>query len=245
MILYPAIDLKDGACVRLIQGNMDQATQFSASPGDQAAAFEAAGFRYVHVVDLNGAFAGEARNAEAVSDVLNRVNVPVQLGGGIRTLADIERWLASGVTRVILGTIAARNPDLVRQAAKTFPDQIVVGLDAKHGYVAVNGWGETEALLAEELAKAYADSGVAAIIVTDISRDGLKKGLNLDLTAKIADASGLPTIASGGLKSLEDIRAVKALSARHSLDGAILGRALYDGDIEPEAALAAARGAAT
>ena len=240
MILFPAIDLKDGACVRLIQGDMDRATTFSAAPGDQAAAFEAAGFAYLHVVDLNGAFAGEARNADAVAAILSRVSMPVQLGGGVRTEADIARWLEAGIARVILGTVAARDPDLVRRAARAHPGRIAVGIDARAGRVAVNGWGQTESLTAEDLAKAYADSGVAAIIVTDIGRDGLKTGVNLDLTASVADASGLPTIASGGLKGVADIEALKTLAAGRTIEGAILGRALYDGDIRPADALRAA-----
>ena len=240
LTLYPAIDLKDGACVRLRRGEMDQATVYGEDPGAQAAAWAAAGFRWVHVVDLNGAFAGRPVNGAAVKAILAAVRVPVQLGGGIRDLAGIETWLDAGVNRVILGSAAAKNPALVFEACRKFPGRIVVGIDAKAGMVATEGWAETSSLRAVDLAARLQDAGIAAIIYTDIARDGMKTGLNLEETAALADAVNVPVIASGGVAGVGDILALKA-AARQSpnLDGAILGRALYDGSLKPTEALAA------
>lgn len=237
--LFPAIDLKDGQCVRLIQGNMNQATVFSSSPAAQAKAFEDMGFEYLHVVDLNGAFAGQSENRQSVTDILSAVSMPVQLGGGIRTLEHVERWLEAGISRLILGTIAVRDPDFVKACAKAHPGRIAVGIDARDGFVAVEGWAEVSDLNAVDLAKAFEDSGVAAMIVTDIGRDGLKTGVNVHLTAELANAVSIPVIASGGVRSVEDITSLRASGA--PIAGSILGRALYDGDIDPKAALDAAR----
>ncbi|MGF1649078.1 MAG: 1-(5-phosphoribosyl)-5-[(5-phosphoribosylamino)methylideneamino]imidazole-4-carboxamide isomerase [Hyphomicrobiaceae bacterium] len=236
MILFPAIDLKDGTCVRLKLGDMQQATVFNDDPADQALKFQMMGFSWLHIVDLDGAFAGSPMNGAAVEAILRATNMSVQLGGGIRDLATIESWLAKGVQRVILGTAAVRNPDLVRQACAAFPGQIVVGIDAKGGYVAVEGWAETSSLTAVELAKRFEDAGVAALVFTDIDRDGILKGLNLPATIALANAVKLPVIASGGLASMADIDALCAPDAL-VLEGAISGRALYDGRIEPRAAL--------
>ncbi|MFV0297002.1 MAG: 1-(5-phosphoribosyl)-5-[(5-phosphoribosylamino)methylideneamino]imidazole-4-carboxamide isomerase [Hyphomicrobiaceae bacterium] len=237
MILFPAIDLKDGQCVRLKLGEMDQATVFNDDPAAQAKTFEDQGFEYLHIVDLNGAFAGKPVNGTAVEAILKAVTMPVQLGGGIRDLATIENWLTQGVRRVILGTVAVRDPALVKSAAKAFPGRIAVGIDAKAGRVAVEGWAESSELTAAELARRFEDAGVAAIIYTDIERDGILKGLNLPATASLADATSIPIIASGGLASIEDIR--ELLQPRHAkLEGAITGRALYDGRLDPAAALA-------
>lgn len=237
MILFPAIDLKDGQCVRLKLGEMEQATIFSDDPAGQARAFEVQGFRWLHIVDLNGAFAGKPVNAGAVEAILAAIAIPVQLGGGIRDLATIEMWLAKGVRRVILGTVAVRDPDLVREACRLFPGRIVVGIDAKGGQVAVEGWAEVSELTAIELARRFEDAGVAAIIYTDIERDGVLKGLNLHLTAELARATRIPVIASGGLASLADVEAL--LSPEYAmLEGAITGRALYDGRIDAKQALA-------
>ncbi len=240
LTLYPAIDLKDGACVRLQRGEMDQATVYGNDPAAQAAAWAAAGFGWVHVVDLNGAFAGRPVNGAAVRAILAAVQVPVQLGGGIRDLAGIETWLAAGVTRVILGSAAAKNPALVFEACLKFPGRIVVGIDAKAGMVATEGWAETSNLRAADLAVRLQDAGIAGIIYTDIARDGMKTGLNLEETAALADAVNVPVIASGGVAGVADILALKA-AARQSpnLNGAILGRALYDGSLKPAEALAA------
>ena len=240
--LYPAIDLKDGQCVRLIRGEMDQATTFNADPADQARQFAAMGFDHLHVVDLNGAFAGTSANGDAVRAILAATDVPVQLGGGIRTRAHIEAWLEAGLSRVILGTAALRDPDLVRSAARDLPGCIVVGIDAKDGRVAVEGWAETSDMLAVDLAKAFEGCGVAAIIATDIGRDGLKTGVNVDFTAELASAVSIPVIASGGVASVSDITALRAAEAGRPVAGCILGRALYDGDIDPAQAVAAARG---
>jgi phosphoribosylformimino-5-aminoimidazole carboxamide ribotide isomerase len=240
MKLYPAIDLKDGVCVRLLRGEMASATAFNKDPADQAARFAAMGFERLHVVDLNGAFDGMSVNLNAVSAILDATRAPVQLGGGIRDMAGIERWLDAGVARVILGTVAVRDPELVKSAARAFPGQVAVGIDARDGLVAVQGWAETTDMQALELAKVFEGCGVAALIVTDISRDGLKSGVNVDFTGAMADAVSIPVIASGGLKNVDDIRALRARPGR-PIEGAILGRALYDGDIDPKEALLAAR----
>lgn len=240
LTLYPAIDLKDGACVRLQRGEMESATVFGTDPGAQAKAWEQAGFAYLHVVDLNGAFAGKPVNHEAVKSILKSVTIPVQLGGGIRDLAGIEAWLAAGIARVILGSAAAKNPALVREAAAKFPGRIVVGIDAKAGMVATEGWAETSSLKATDLASRMQGAGIAAIIYTDIARDGMKTGLNLAETATLANAVNLPVIASGGIGGINDIHALKAAAqTAPNLAGAIIGRALYDGSLDPQAALAA------
>jgi phosphoribosylformimino-5-aminoimidazole carboxamide ribotide isomerase len=239
--LYPAIDLKDGACVRLQRGEMDRATIYGADPGAQALAWQDSGFSWVHVVDLNGAFAGKPINAQAVRAILSAVTIPVQLGGGIRDIAGIEAWLAAGVSRVILGSAAAKNPSLVREGCRKFPGRIVVGIDAKAGFVATDGWAETSALTALELALRLQDAGIAAIIYTDIARDGMLTGLNLDETAALAARVRVPVIASGGVAGVKDIVALKSAAAQTpNLAGAIIGRALYDGSMTPAAALAAA-----
>lgn len=240
LTLYPAIDLKDGACVRLQRGEMDLATIYGDDPGAQAADWEAAGFSWVHVVDLNGAFAGKPVNREAVLSILRTVKIPVQLGGGIRDMAGIAAWLEAGISRVILGSAAAKNPALVREACLAFPGRIVVGIDAKAGMVATEGWAETSALKAGELAGRMQDFGIAAIIYTDIARDGMKTGLNLEETSALADAVSVPVIASGGIGGLADVLALKAASVRSpNIKGAIIGRALYDGSLTPEEALGA------
>ena len=236
MILFPAIDLKDGQCVRLKLGDMAQATIFNDSPVDQAMIFENQGFDYLHVVDLNGAFAGESVNGAAVEAILAAVHFPVQLGGGIRTLAHVENWLEKGLARVILGTIAVRDPELVKQACKRFPGQVAVGIDARDGKVAVEGWAKTSELTAIELAKRFEGAGVAAIIYTDIDRDGVLKGINWPATLELAQSTTIPVIASGGLASMADINTMIAPPMR-ILEGAISGRALYDGCIDPEEAL--------
>jgi len=236
MILYPAIDLKDGHCVRLQQGLMDKATVFKLSPADQASQFASQGFSSIHVVDLNGAFEGRSVNGEAVSSILGAVQIPVQLGGGIRSLDSISEWLGRGVARVILGTAAVRDPALVRQACARFPGKIAVGIDAKDGHVAVEGWAETSELSAVDLARRFEDTGVAAIIYTDIGRDGMLTGLNLDLTAELARAVKIPVIASGGLAGIEDIK--RLISPQYAMiAGAIAGRALYDGRLDAKEAL--------
>lgn len=241
VILFPAIDLKEGKCVRLQQGDMARATIFNHDPAQQAAQFEAQGFHYLHIVDLDGAFAGQPVNAAAVERILEAVGMPVQLGGGIRDLARVEDWLEKGITRVILGTAAVRDPAFVKEAARRFPGRVAVGLDAKDGRVAVEGWAETSDLTALELAQRFEDAGVSAIIYTDIARDGLLKGLNLDATIALAEAISIPVIASGGLASLDDVKAL--LEPRASrLEGAITGRALYDGRLDPRAALALVAG---
>ena len=242
MILYPAIDLKDGACVRLVRGEMDSATVFHDDPAVPAKSFEEAGCQWIHVVDLNGAFAGEPVNAAAVDRILETVDIPVQLGGGVRSLEQLETWLEKGVTRVILGTAAVRDPDLVRAACKAHPGRVAVGIDARGGKVAVEGWAETTELGAVDLAERFEDAGVAAIIYTDIDRDGLMQGPNVDATAALAQATAIPVIASGGVSSLEDLRALRA--ARAPLDGVISGRALYDGRIDPAQAVAVLKGSA-
>jgi phosphoribosylformimino-5-aminoimidazole carboxamide ribotide isomerase len=237
MILYPAIDLKDGQCVRLQRGDMNSATVFNTDPAAQAETFARQGFEWLHLVDLNGAFAGKPVNGAAVEAILKRVSIPVQLGGGIRDLATIAMWLDKGVRRVILGTIAARNPNLVREAAKLHPGRIAVGIDARNGQVAVEGWGETSALSAHDLAMRFADAGIAAIIYTDIDRDGMLQGLNIDSTLALAAAVPVPVIASGGLGSMADIERLSQPDCTR-LGGVIAGRALYDGRIDPARALA-------
>ncbi|WP_374630043.1 1-(5-phosphoribosyl)-5-[(5-phosphoribosylamino)methylideneamino]imidazole-4-carboxamide isomerase [Pannonibacter indicus] len=242
MILFPAIDLKDGQCVRLKLGDMDQATVFNDNPAAQAKAFEDQGFEYLHVVDLNGAFAGESVNGAAVEAILGATKNPVQLGGGIRTLAHIESWLAKGITRVILGTVAVRDPELVREACRKFPGKVAVGIDAKGGHVAVEGWAETSELTAVDLARRFEDAGVSAIIYTDIDRDGVLKGLNIPSTLELAAAVSIPVIASGGLASIEDIKRLLQPDCA-ILEGAISGRALYDGRLDPAEAMALIRAA--
>lgn len=237
MILFPAIDLKDGKCVRLKLGDMNEATVFNDDPAAQARAFERQGFAYLHIVDLNGAFEGKPVNAAAVDAILGAITIPAQLGGGIRDLATIEGWLARGIRRVILGTVAVRDPALVREACRKFPGRVAVGIDAKGGKVAVEGWAETSELTAIDLARRFEDAGVAAIIYTDIDRDGVLKGLNLPSTAELARATSIPVVASGGLASIDDVKAL--LRPEYSmLEGAITGRALYDGRLDPKEALA-------
>ena len=238
MILYPAIDLKDGNAVRLVHGDMDQTTVFNDDPAAQAKEFVAAGCEWLHLVDLNGAFAGEPINAAPVEAILKACAVPAQLGGGIRDMATIERWLDKGLARVILGTVAVENPDLVREAAKEFPGQVAVGLDARNGRVATRGWAEETDVMVTDLAKSFEDAGIAAIIYTDILRDGAMKGPNIDATADLARAVNIPVIASGGVSSMADLAALKATGV---ISGAISGRALYDGAIDLNAALAALR----
>ncbi len=240
MILFPAIDLKDGQAVRLKLGDMAQATVFNPDPAAQARTFEAQGFEYLHVVDLDGAFAGESRNGPAVEAIVKSVAIPVQLGGGIRSMAQIDAWLAKGLARVILGTAALREPALVTEAARRFPGQIAVGIDARGGKVAVEGWSETSELEALEMARRFEGVGVAALIHTDIERDGVLTGINWDATLKLARAITVPVIASGGLASMDDIERLSRPECQ-ILEGAITGRALYDGRIEPEAALALLR----
>jgi phosphoribosylformimino-5-aminoimidazole carboxamide ribotide isomerase len=242
MILFPAIDLKDGACVRLKLGDMDQATVYNPDPAAQAKAFEDQGFEWLHVVDLNGAFAGASVNGAAVDAILAATNNPVQLGGGIRTFEHIESWLTRGLSRVILGTVAVRDPALVIEACRLFPGKVAVGIDAKGGKVAVEGWAEASELGVIELARKFEGAGVAAIIYTDIDRDGILAGINWASTLDLADAVSIPVIASGGLASMDDIRRLVAPDAR-KLEGAISGRALYDGRIDPAEALAVIRAA--
>jgi len=237
MILFPAIDLKDGQCVRLKLGDMEQATVYNPDPGAQAKAFEDQGFEWLHVVDLNGAFAGESVNGATVDAILKATKNPVQLGGGIRTLDHIEYWLSRGLARVILGTIAVRDPALVIEACKKFPGRVAVGIDAKGGKVAVEGWAEASELGVIELAKKFEGAGVAAIIYTDIDRDGILAGINWASTLELAEAVSIPVIASGGLASIEDVKRMLQPDGR-KLEGAISGRALYDGRIDPAEALA-------
>ena len=239
MILYPAIDLKNGQCVRVIRGDLDQATVFNSDPGAQARAWADAGFHWVHVVDLNGAVEGKAANAPAVEAILESVSVPVQLGGGIRSLPDIERWIEAGVSRVILGTVAVREPQVVREAAGLWPEQIAVSVDVRAGKVAVQGWTEDSDLDAITVARRFEDVGVGALIITDIDRDGTTMGFNVDAFGAIADAVAIPVIAAGGLASVQDIFKLRARSGA-PIAGAVLGRALYNGDIAPAEALKAA-----
>jgi phosphoribosylformimino-5-aminoimidazole carboxamide ribotide isomerase len=242
VILFPAVDLKNGQCVRLEQGDMARATVFNLDPAAQARAFAEQGFEYLHVVDLDGAFAGKPMNARAVEAMLKAVTMPVQLGGGIRDLKTVDAWLDKGIARVIIGTAAVRDPELVKSAAKKFPGRVAVGLDARDGKVAVEGWAETSQVTALEIAQRFEDAGVAAIIFTDIARDGLLKGLNLDATIALAERISIPVIASGGFASIEDVKALLEPRAR-KLAGAIAGRALYDGRLDPAAALTLIRNA--
>ena len=239
MILYPAIDLKDGQAVRLLRGDMEKSTVFNDDPAAQAMEFVAAGCEWLHLVDLNGAFAGEPVNAAAVEAILDRCKVPAQLGGGIRDMATIERWLDKGLKRVILGTVAVENPDLVREAAKAFPGHVAVGIDARNGRVATKGWAEETDVMVTDLARSFEDAGVAAIIYTDINRDGAMQGPNVEATADLARAVSIPVIASGGVSSLDDLIALRDCGA--GLNGAISGRALYDGALDLAEALAALR----
>ena len=234
MILYPAIDLKDGNAVRLVHGDMDQTTVFNDDPAAQAKAFVTAGCEWLHLVDLNGAFAGEPVNAAPVEAILKACPVPAQLGGGIRDMATIERWLDKGLARVILGTVAVENPDLVRDAAKAFPGQVAIGLDARNGRVATRGWAEETDVMVTDLAKSFEDAGIAAVIYTDIMRDGAMKGPNIDATADLARAVSIPVIASGGVSSMADLTALQDTGV---ISGAITGRALYDGAIDLRTAL--------
>ena len=236
MTAYPAIDLKDGACVRLRRGEMDDATVYSQNPGAQARAWQDAGFSWLHVVDLNGAFAGKPVNAAAVSDILANVTMPVQLGGGIRSMAQIETWLSAGISRVILGSVAAKNPALVLEACRAFPGRVAVGIDARDGFVATEGWAETSTLPAPELARHFEGAGVSAIIYTDIARDGMLGGLNIAQTVALANGISTPVIASGGVGSLADLAALKAAKCP-GIEGVIIGRALYDGRVDPKSAV--------
>ncbi len=244
VILFPAIDLKNGEAVRLEQGDMARATVFNRDPAAQARTFALQGFEYLHIVDLDGAFAGKPVNAAAVERILAAVQIPVQLGGGIRDRATIEAWLGKGVTRVIIGTAAVRDPALVKAAARAHPGRVAVGLDARDGKVAVEGWAETSALSALDIARRFEDAGVAAIVYTDVQRDGMLKGLNLDATIALAENISIPVIASGGLASIDDVRALLAPRARR-LEGAIAGRALYDGRLDAAEALRLIRSAKT
>jgi phosphoribosylformimino-5-aminoimidazole carboxamide ribotide isomerase len=241
VILFPAIDLKNGECVRLLRGDMAQATVFNTDPAAQARAFAEQGFEYLHVVDLDGAFAGEPVNAEAVRGILSAVSIKMQLGGGVREMKTVRGWLESGVTRVIIGTAAVRDPDFVREAARLYPGRIAVGIDAQEGRVAVEGWAKTSNISALDLGRRFEDAGVAAIIYTDISRDGALTGLNIASTIALAEALAIPVIASGGLASIEDVRRLTEPDCAR-LAGAIAGRALYDGRLDPREALALLRG---
>jgi phosphoribosylformimino-5-aminoimidazole carboxamide ribotide isomerase len=243
MIIFPAIDLKDGRCVRLRQGDMQRVTVFNDDAAAQARAFEAAGFEWLHVVDLNGAFAGHSVNADAIRAIRTAISIPMQLGGGIRDLAGVESWLSAGVSRVILGTAAVRNPSFVKEAARLHPGCVAVGIDARDGFVAVEGWAEASTLPAIELGKRFEDAGVAAIIFTDIARDGMLKGVNVTATAVLANAISIPVIASGGVSGVGDLAALEASNA--PIAGVVIGRALYDGRIDPAVALSAARRART
>jgi phosphoribosylformimino-5-aminoimidazole carboxamide ribotide isomerase len=237
VILFPAIDLKEGRCVRLVQGDMAQATVFNDDPAAQALDFERQGFAWLHLVDLDGAFAGRPVNAAAVDDILSRTTLPTQLGGGIRDMRTVEGWLARGVRRVIIGTAAVRDPEFVREAARLFPGRIAVGIDARDGRVAVDGWAHLSEMSADDLGRRFEDAGVAAIVYTDIARDGVLKGLNIEATLALAHAVGIPVIASGGLASIEDVKRMLEPDCA-VLEGAITGRALYDGRLDPLEALA-------
>ena len=236
MILFPAIDLKDGTCVRLVRGEMDQSTTFNGDPAAQAREFAGAGFEWIHIVDLNGAFAGKPVNADAVTAIVGAVDLPVQLGGGIRSMDTIARWLETGVQRVILGTAALKDPDLVRRACEQYPGRIVVGIDARVGRVAVEGWAETSEVKALDLALRFENDGVAAIVYTDIDRDGAMQGVNVDATVDLAFALTTPVIASGGVRGLSDLADLKT-NESVGIEGVISGRAIYDGRLDPEAAL--------
>ncbi len=238
LTLYPAIDLKGGECVRLLHGRMDDSTVYNTYPASQAAAFEVAGFSWIHIVDLDGAFAGAARNGGAVDAILKRIGVRAQLGGGVRDMAAVERWLDAGMARVILGTAAVSNPKFVAEACKRYPGRIVLGVDARDGRVKTDGWDGDTGTTPAELVKSYADQGLAAVIYTDIARDGALTGVNVEATAELAEVSAIPVIASGGVASLKDIDALK--SSHANIEGVILGRALYDGRIDPAEALARA-----
>ena len=241
MILYPAIDLKDGRCVRLLRGDMEAATVFNEDPASQARSFEDAGCRWLHVVDLNGAFAGLPVNTDAVGAVLNAVDIPVQLGGGIRDLATMEHWLNTGVQRIILGTLAVKDPDAVKGACLHFPGRIAVGIDARAGRVAVEGWAEASELRVGELAQRFEDVGAAAIIYTDIDRDGTMQGVNAEAARILADTVSIPIIVSGGVATIDDLKAVRAAarSTSGTIEGVVVGRALYDGGMDLGEALAA------
>ena len=241
MILFPAIDLKDGACVRLKRGEMDQATVFNTDPAAQARGFAGAGFRWLHCVDLNGAFEGRSANAPAIRAIRAAIDLPIQLGGGIRDRAAIESWLDAGITRVILGTAALRNPALVKEAARAHPDRIAVGIDAKDGMVAVEGWAETSKMAVLDLARRFEDAGVSAIIFTDIARDGMLQGVNVEATATLANSVRIPVIASGGVAGIEDIEALLGANAPN-IQGVVIGRALYDGRVDAAQALARVKG---
>jgi phosphoribosylformimino-5-aminoimidazole carboxamide ribotide isomerase len=238
LTLYPAIDLKDGQCVRLRRGDMDRATVYAEDPGAQAKVWQQAGFRWLHVVDLNGAFAGKPVNADAVRSILSNVSIPVQLGGGIRDLAGIAAWLDAGVCRVILGSAAVKNQPLVMEACKSFPGRIAVGIDARDGFVATEGWAETSVLPATDLGLRFEDAGVSAIIYTDIGRDGMLSGLNLDQTVALSQRLTTPVIASGGVGSISDLAALKEAAEGTRIEGVIIGRALYDGRVDPAESLA-------
>jgi phosphoribosylformimino-5-aminoimidazole carboxamide ribotide isomerase len=241
VILFPAIDLKNGEAVRLEQGDMARATVFNANPAAQAKAFEAQGFEWLHLVDLDGAFAGKPVNALAVAQILKAVKIPVQLGGGIRNLATVESWLAEGISRVIIGTAAVREPAFVKEAARKFPGKVAIGIDARGGKVAISGWAEETQLEAAEVAKLLEGAGVAALIYTDVERDGMLQGLNLDSTIALSESVSIPVIASGGFASIDDVKALLSPRAQ-KLEGAIAGRALYDGRIDPREALALLKG---
>jgi phosphoribosylformimino-5-aminoimidazole carboxamide ribotide isomerase len=241
VILFPAIDLKNGEAVRLEQGDMARATVFNANPAAQAKAFEAQGFEWLHLVDLDGAFAGKPVNALAVAQILKAVKIPVQLGGGIRNLATVESWLAEGISRVIIGTAAVREPAFVKEAARKFPGKVAIGIDARGGKVAISGWAEETQLEAAEVAKLFEGAGVAALIYTDVERDGMLQGLNLDSTIALSESVSIPVIASGGFASIDDVKALLSPRAQ-KLEGAIAGRALYDGRIDPSEALALLKG---
>ncbi len=239
LTLYPAIDLKDGACVRLLHGRMQDATVYNENPANQARRFESGGFQWIHIVDLDGAFAGASRNADAVAAILKATTLKTQLGGGVRDMGAVERWLGLGLSRIILGTAAVKDPKFVAEAARSFPGQIAVGVDAKDGRVKTDGWDGDTSHTPAEIAKRYEDQGVAAVIFTDISRDGALTGVNVEATAALAEAVAIPVIASGGVAGVEDIKALAAASKR--IEGAIIGRALYDGRIDPAAATEAAK----
>jgi phosphoribosylformimino-5-aminoimidazole carboxamide ribotide isomerase len=242
VILFPAIDLKNGEAVRLEQGDMARATVFNRDPAAQARAFESLGFEWLHLVDLDGAFAGKPVNARVVAAIRKAIKIPLQLGGGIRNIETVERWLAQGVTRVVIGTAAVRDPDFVKAAARKFPGKIAVGIDARAGKVAISGWAEETQLEAVELARMFEDKGIAAIVYTDVERDGMMQGLNLDATIALAENVSIPVIASGGFASIDDVRGLLEPRAK-KLEGAIAGRALYDGRLDAKAALALVRGA--